>query len=224
MNILAVSDVELAQLYNPSVAVRFRESDLIISCGDLRYSYLEYLISMLNIPLFFVHGNHANQVEETIAGPKQLPDGGTNMDLRVIRYGNLLMAGLEGCLQYNYGPFQYTQTEMWMRSFALVPALLYNRVRYGRFLDIFITHAPPWKIHDQDDRPHQGIKAFRWIVQCFQPQIHLHGHIHVYRNDTIMESLLGRTKITNVYGYKQINIDPDNRLTRSRSSEKKQMG
>ncbi len=220
MNILAVSDVELAQLYNPSVAVRFRESDLIISCGDLRYSYLEYLISMLNIPLFFVHGNHANQIEETVAGPKHMPEGGTNLDMRVIRFENLLLAGLEGCLQYNYGPFQYSQAEMWMRSFTLVPRLFYNRARYGRFLDIFITHAPPWKIHDQDDRPHQGIKAFRWIIQCFQPRIHLHGHIHIYRNDTVMESQFGRTKINNVYGYKQIKIDPDDYKTRTRSSGK----
>ncbi len=209
MKILAVSDIELSQLYSPSVKERFRTADLIISCGDLSYSYLEYLISMLNIPLFFVHGNHANQVQDTEAGPKRFPEGGINMDRRVTHHGNLLLAGLEGCLQYNFGPFQYSQAEMWMRAFSLIPGLLLNRIRFGRYLDVFITHAPAWKIHDQDDRPHQGIKAFRWIIQSFQPRYHLHGHIHVYRNDTITETRVGKTTVMNVYGYKQINIDPD---------------
>ena len=209
MKILAVSDIELSQLYSASVKERFSCADLIISCGDLSYSYLEYLISMLNIPLYFVHGNHANQVQVTEAGPKRFPDGGFNMDMRVIRHENLLLAGIEGCLQYNYGPFQYSQAEMWMRAFSLVPRLLLNRLRFGRCLDIFITHAPAWKIHDQEDRPHQGIKAFRWIIQSFQPRYHLHGHIHLYRNDTITETRVGKTTVKNVYGYTLLNIDPD---------------
>lgn len=96
-----------------------------------------------------------------------------------------------------------------MRAFSLIPGLLLNCIRFGRYLDVFITHAPAWKIHDQDDRPHQGIKAFRWIIQSFQPRYHLHGHIHVYRNDTITETRVGKTTVMNVYGYKQINIDPD---------------
>jgi len=208
MKILAVSDVELGLLYSSSVKDRFRDVDLIISCGDLRYSYLEYLISMLNVPLYFVHGNHANQVEETVAGPKRSPDGGVNINLQSVRYNGLLMAGLEGSVQYNYGPFQYSQTEMWLRVISLVPAMFANRIRFGRYLDLFVTHAPPWHIHDQDDLPHHGIKAFLWFNHVFRPAYHLHGHIHVYRNTTIVETHVESTRVANVYGYKVIQINP----------------
>jgi predicted phosphodiesterase len=66
MKILSLSDVEISYIYSPVVKERFNSIDLVISCGDLRYSYLEYIISMLNKPLYYVTGNHANSVEETV--------------------------------------------------------------------------------------------------------------------------------------------------------------
>ena len=33
-------------------------ADAIISCGDLPASYLTFLVTMANRPLFYVHGNH----------------------------------------------------------------------------------------------------------------------------------------------------------------------
>ena len=73
---------------------------------------------------------------------------------------------------------------MWAFAISMVPALLVNKIRYGRYLDIFISHAPPWKIHDMEDLAHHGIKAFNWLIQVFKPLYHFHGHIHVYRSDT----------------------------------------
>ena len=90
---------------------------------------------------------------------------------------------------------------MWTQTFALIPRLILNLVQYGRFLDIFVTHAPPWGIHDKPDRPHQGVKAFRWLLSVFQPQYHFHGHIHVYRSDAIIKSKFGKTEVINTYGY-----------------------
>ena len=116
------------------------------------------------------------------------------------------MAGIEGSLLYNYGPYQYTQAQMWMMVFELVPKLLLNYMRYGRFLDIFITHAPPWKINDMDDPAHQGVKAFRWLIKVFHPQLHLHGHTSNYLGNKNMVSTLGKTTIINVTGYDVINI------------------
>jgi Icc-related predicted phosphoesterase len=90
---------------------------------------------------------------------------------------------------------------MWFNIFHLLPGLFYNRLVYGRYLDIFVSHAPPWKIHDQDDPPHQGVKAFRWFLRVFKPKYHFHGHIHVYRPDDIIKTHLGVTEIINTFGY-----------------------
>ena len=200
MKILAVSDVELDYIYSPAIKEKHRDVDLIISCGDLPYDYLEYMITMLNVPLYYVHGNHANQILMTSHGPKKKPDGGQSVHRRIVMYEGISIAGVEGCLQYNYGPYQYTQSEMWWHVFSLVPGLLMNKLKTGRYLDLFITHAPPWHIHDQPDRPHQGIKAFVWLDRVFQPAYHLHGHIHVYRQDTTITTQLQKTIIRNVYG------------------------
>ncbi len=51
MKILAVSDIELGYIYQPRISERFSDVDLIISCGDLPHYYLEYIVSMLNVPL-----------------------------------------------------------------------------------------------------------------------------------------------------------------------------
>jgi Icc-related predicted phosphoesterase len=207
MKLLALSDTEIGFLYSPLVRDRFSDVDIVISCGDLPYFYLEFIVSMLNVPMFFVHGNHANQVEFGSTGIRTSPWGAVNLDQRVIEdETGLILVGLEGSLQYNQGPHQYTQRQYWQKVFSLVPRLMINKARVGRYLDVFVTHAPPWKIHDMDDLPHRGIKAFKWLIDVFQPAFHLHGHIHIYRQDTIMKTTVGTTQVLNVYGYREITM------------------
>ena len=208
MKILVVSDVELGFIYSPHLSTRFRHIEIAIGCGDLPYYYLEYIISSLDIPLYFVRGNHASKIEAGIHGDRTDPWGAIDLHRRVVRDpSGLLLAGIEGSIRYNYGSHQYSQGEMWNMVFGLVPALYLNRLLFGRYLDIFVTHSPPWKIHDMDDLPHQGIKAFNWLIKVFQPVYSLHGHVHVYRPDTITETTVGKTKIINTYGYRELNLD-----------------
>lgn len=202
MKILSVSDVELGFIYSPLIQSRFNDVDLIISCGDLSYFYLEYIISMLNRPLVYVLGNHSNRVEYGEEGERQSPWGATNINRKSIYIDGLLIAGIEGSLLYNNGPHQYSQNEMWSFVFSLVPAFLTNKIRYGRYLDIFASHAPPWGIHDHEDLPHQGIKAFRWLVDVFKPAYFYHGHTHVYQSSMETQTNIGHTMVINTYGFK----------------------
>jgi uncharacterized protein len=206
MNILAVSDVELNIIYSPSIRKRFRHIDLLIGCGDLPYYYMEYMISTLDRTLYYVRGNHAPKIyEEGGGGPRVNPWGGIDLHQAVARDpSGLLLAGVEGSLLYNKGKHQYTQNEMWLFAARMVPKLLLNRLRFGRALDVLVTHAPPWKIHDQDDLPHQGIRAFRWLIQVFQPPLHLHGHIHLYQSNIKQETQVGATRVINAYGFREI--------------------
>jgi Icc-related predicted phosphoesterase len=174
---------------------------------------MEYLISILDKPLFYVRGNHAKVMEYGEAGPRSGPHGGFDLHQEVVNQDSLLLAGVEGSLRYRHGPFQYTQAGMWRHVLALTPGLLQNRLLYGRYLDIFVTHAAPWGIHDQDDLPHQGIKAFRWLDRVFRPRFHFHGHIHVYRPDEVTQTQFGATQVINTFGYRVTEIDlPKNRF------------
>ncbi|MDR3575663.1 MAG: metallophosphoesterase [Anaerolineaceae bacterium] len=208
MKILAISDVELGFIYSPLIIDRFKDVDLVVSCGDLPYYYLEYIISLLNVPLYYVRGNHASLVESGSAGDRSSPWGAIDLHKKVKRASSgLLLAGIEGSLRYNLGPHQYSQFDMWWLVWGLVPGLLINKLLYGRYLDIFVTHAPPWQIHDKTDLPHHGIKAFRWLIDVFQPAFHVHGHIHVYRQDEVVESLEKNTRVVNSYGYRLLELD-----------------
>ena len=58
MKILAVADEESRYLWDFYQPGRLSEYDLIISCGDLKQEYLEFLVTMGHAPLLFVPGNH----------------------------------------------------------------------------------------------------------------------------------------------------------------------
>ncbi|MDY6872679.1 MAG: metallophosphoesterase [Chloroflexota bacterium] len=208
MKLLTVSDKEVSLIYSPQIRRRFEDVDLAVSCGDLSYYYLEYIVSSLDIPLYYVRGNHAKAVEYGCAGPREAPWGAVDLHRKVVydSKSGLLMAGIEGSLRYNKGPHQYTQPEMWSMVLQLVPALLWNKLRYGRYLDVFVTHAPPWGIHDQNDRAHQGVKAFNWLIKTFQPTLHIHGHIHVYTPMVTTETMVGNTMVLNTFGYRKLNL------------------
>ncbi len=82
-----------------------------------------------------------------------------------------------------------------------------NKLRYGRYLDILVTHAPPRGIHDQADPAHAGFDAFRWLIEKFQPRYHLHGHVHVYDRRKTCVTRVGRTEVVNVYPYRELTLD-----------------
>ncbi|MBI5303587.1 MAG: metallophosphoesterase family protein [Chloroflexi bacterium] len=204
MQVLVVSDHVSGYLHTRAVTEYARGVDLILSCGDLPADYLEYITTMLNVPLYYVMGNHGGA-----GGDRTFPEGGENLDGRVVEYKGLLLAGLEGSMRYNDRPqFQYTDNEMRAKVALLTPALVMNRARYGRYLDVLVTHAPPFGIHDASDLPHRGFKAFGWLIEHYQPRYVLHGHKHVYdtREETITQR--GATTIINTYGYRLLVIEP----------------
>lgn len=203
MKILAVSDTIVNSLYSPHVNQRFSKIDIIISCGDLPYYYPEYLTSLLNAALYYIRGNHDRASDHPLK-PHPAPLGGVDLHRRSVNHQGVLLAGVEGSIRYKSGPFMYTQSEMWLHVFRLVPSLIINKLRYGRYLDIFVSHAPPFGVHDQKDYAHQGIRAFRWLDRVFQPRYHLHGHIHLYGVDQRQESFFGSTQVINCYGFREI--------------------
>jgi Icc-related predicted phosphoesterase len=204
---LSLSDIPVQFIYSSQVRRRFADAEIVIGCGDLPYYYLEYVLGSLDVPLYYVRGNHDKETEYEAEGERVAPVGGVNLHRKVVNEQGLLLAGVEGSLRYRTGPFQYSQKEMWFHIFSLIPALLVNRALYGRYLDVFVTHSPPAGIHDKSDLPHQGIKAFRWFIEVFQPGYHLHGHIHIYRPDAITETKHGQTRVINTFGFRETTIE-----------------
>lgn len=208
MKILAVSDRVLDQLYSSNVRSRYPDIDLVIGCGDLPYYYLEFLISALDVPLYFVRGNHDQGPQYTADG-RTLTDvqGGVDLHGRTANCKGVLLAGLEGSIRYRpYASLMYSEAEMRRHIWALIPRLYWNRIRHGRYLDILVTHSPPFEIHDRPDIAHTGFKIFRNFINWFKPKYMMHGHIHVYRQEIPRVTVFGQTTIINVYPNRVVNI------------------
>jgi len=227
MKILTISDKVDPLLYSPAVRRLFGDVDVILGCGDLPHYYLEYIVTMIGGPLFYVIGNHSLELKHsTEVSPPRMPrvpgnanggvhteqrhepEGCENIHGRVVRYHRLLVAGLEGSMRYSDKPdYQYTEREMAGQVRRLVPALAWNRLRYGRFLDILATHAPPAGIHDMPDLCHSGFRALRTFMEHFHPRFLIHGHIHLYGTADAAETVYRRTRVINSYGYRLIEVD-----------------
>lgn len=220
MKILCIADHIDPLVYSSSVKERYRDIDMVLSAGDLPMEYLGFISSMLNKPVYFVFGNHNLKHLPSFKKTRhhQLFDsdieyqvknyfGSIHLSNRVLREGTILMAGLGGSMRYNDGGNQFTENQMYLRILGLVPRLLWNRIAYGRFLDILLTHAPPRGIHDKSDRCHIGFKAFLWFMTVFKPRYLLHGHIHLYDLNARRTSTFNETTIINVYNHYVLELE-----------------
>ena len=207
--ILAVSDEVVDRIYPLAQSGHFQDVDLILGCGDLPYTYLEYLVSILNKPLFYVPGNHDPKYKPSQA--LSYAEGGSNLDLKTVCSKKYFIAGVGGSIRYHpSGVNQYTQNEAFFRAFRLLLKVLIRQTYYGRKLDILIAHSPPYKIHDDETNAHQGLKALNFLIQMTQPRYLLHGHTHFFRHnleDSVTK--LGQTTVINIFPYKVIEIDAE---------------
>lgn len=210
MKLLAVTDKVVDFIYSPVLLEKFGDVDMVVSCGDLPYYYLEYIVTMLCVPLLYVHGNHDPPVEYSASGAQVTGPGGCiNVHGRLVRERGLTIAGLEGSIRYKpQGKYQYTETQMWTQMLKLSPALLHNRFIKRRPLDILLAHSPPFGIHNGRDRTHVGFSSFLWLMERFKPRYLLHGHRHVYNPLETTETRYADTTVVNVYPYKVLEI-PD---------------
>ena len=206
MKILALSDQVEERVYYLAGHGHFRDVNLILGCGDLPYTYLEYLVSVLNVPMFYVPGNHDPAENPRFVSTRA--EGGSNLDLKCASAKGLLLAGFGGSVRYHPDAAnQYSQAEAFRRIVHLIPGLLWNRIRYGRALDVLISHSPPFDIQDEQTQAHRGLKALNWILGWAKPRYHFHGHTHFYRrNLEPAVTQLGPTTIMNIFPYKVIEI------------------
>jgi Icc-related predicted phosphoesterase len=215
--ILIVADEVSPRLDRPEV--KEIRPDLVVSCGDLPYDYLEYLVSLLNVPLVFVPGNHdpsTDSQRRDAVDPESFswaahfdedlrPHGCQNIDNKIVEVAGLRIAGLGGCIRYNEGPHQYTQREMAWRATKIE---MRGRARglKRRKVDLLVTHAPPEGCGDGPDAAHKGIGALHRLTRVLAPQYLLHGHIHPHGFHK-PDRRLGDTTVVNVVPFKILEIE-----------------
>ncbi len=229
--ILAIAD-EVDESLGPETLAALRPT-LIISCGDLPFDYLEYVVTLANVPLLYVPGNHDPHVTRPTAPalrspfvgvqPAFLPTstarghdiwdearqagpaGCVSVDGRVIEVGGLRVAGLGGSHRYSDGPNQYTQGQMRLRALRLAFRARLRHPAAG--VDVLVTHAPPLGLGDEQDRCHQGFAPFHTLVERLSPKLLVHGHVHPY-GEVRSDRVIGRTRVVNAIPRRLLEVEP----------------
>ena len=81
MKILIIADEEQRELWegwNSKEEEKLKDINLILSAGDLHPKYLEFLVTMLNVPLLYVRGNHDTFYDD------EPPEGCMDIDDKVV--------------------------------------------------------------------------------------------------------------------------------------------
>jgi Icc-related predicted phosphoesterase len=218
MRILAIAD-EVSDALGPE-SMRSLRPDLVVSCGDLPFEYLEYVVTVANRPLLMVPGNHDPalvrhpapvsagmgpldpRTDDQVGQPGR-PEGCISVDGRVVAVSGLLVAGLGGSIRYRDGPNQYSQRQMRRRAGLLA---LRARLRHPRRgVDVLVTHAPPLGLGDEEDPPHRGVAALVALTSRLRPRLLVHGHIHPH-GEPRPDRWLGATRVVNAVPFRLIEL------------------
>ena len=198
MRILAVADEESRYYYDYYTPGKLDEFDLILGCGDLHRSYLEFLVTMAHCPVLYVHGNH----DESYA--TQPPGGCVCIDDMIYNHNGVRILGLGGSYRYREGTYMYTEGQMRAR----VRKLWYPLWRNHGF-DILLTHAPARHLNDLDNLTHRGFECFNDLMDRYQPAYFVHGHIHKnYGIKIPQRQKRGGTEVINAFEYCAFDFKP----------------
>ena len=200
MKILCVSNLIDPVIYTSTIRQSFADTAIVLSAGDLPMEYLDFITTNLNRPLLFVPGSRHT---DTNSNHKA---GQACIDAKVRYEEGLIVAGLGGSTRHNRMENRFTEFQMSLGILKLLPALFYNRIFRGRFLDILLTHASPLGIHDREDTRYSGFKCFLWFMKVFKPRYLVHGNIRIYDASGQRTAIYHKTLVGNAYGYHLIDI------------------
>ena len=196
MRVMIVADTEEPGLWDYYSPKKTEGVELILSCGDLHPDYMEFLTTVVNVPLLYVRGNHDGIYD------RKPPEGCIDIDDQVYNYHGMRILGLGGSYRYKPGGDMYTEAEMMKRVRKLTGTLLFT----GGF-DILLTHAPALGYGDLGDLPHRGFDVFNDLLEKYKPAYMFHGHVHrEYGDFTRTRNHSCGTVITNGYGHVIIDI------------------
>lgn len=212
MKALVVSDVVSEALYSHEIRATCEGVDVVLSCGDLPYEYLEYIATQLAAPVLYVLGNHDGALLRADGRVSVGPEGCRSIDGRVerVRAGGdsaIWIAGFSGSAPYCGRPNERGEHEMRRRVRRMRAKILWNRVRGAGGLDIVVSHAAPRGIHDLPADPcHRGFQAFAGLMAADKPRLWLHGHVHPSYGVNLRPVRCGATEVRAVYGHEILEI------------------
>jgi predicted phosphodiesterase len=204
---LAVADEESSFIWDHFDRSRFLGVDVILSCGDLSPSYLTFLTTMVAAPLLYVRGNHDAGI---LTNP---PEGCDCLEDRMILIKGIRFIGFGGCNSRSPKPLHYTEQDVARQVTRRMQDISFH----GGF-DVLLTHTPAKGLGDGEDAFHRGFRAYRTLIDLYQPGYHFHGHQHPAYCGSKGRITYRQTQIINACGYQLLDLTFDPPRQRRRIS------
>ncbi|MFP4403156.1 MAG: metallophosphoesterase family protein, partial [Nanoarchaeota archaeon] len=223
VRILAVSDEET--LYKKSFTnKKFKNIDILVSCGDLSPSYLEYIVhKTMPTHRIMIHGNHDNiyfphnyehkskGYSDIFKGMHVLNNDFYKIDKKEYNLDeNLVIAGFYGANAHGSEPFFLDEKKL--NFFA-------KKMKFKDFFlnynlpKIILSHCAPNvnNLFKNIDSFHKPSNALGEIYNNFPPNLWFYGHIHPRYTKQKLDFKINtnnkNTYILNTVPYKIIDYD-----------------
>lgn len=219
MKILAISDIHGNENEGLYRFLENNEFDLIIISGDITNfgpaefaeEFLNKISKYSNLTIAIPGNCDTKEVIDKINDSKAICAHDN-----VIEYGNLIIYGFGGSNPTPFDtPLEFSEDDL----YNSLKSILNSQNMQDEFINgkikILLTHAPPYDTEADkvEDGSHVGSKAVRNIIEEFNPQLNICGHIHESRSINIFKNtvIINPGILENNYGC-LIEIDENNNI------------
>ncbi len=156
--------------------------EFVLSLGDVPFHILQEIFDVFTQPIYAVKGNHDP------TGP--FPECVEDIHRKIVQQRNWVIGGYHGAPSSKpTGAYEWDDAKA---GFEL---------NHFPYVDIFITHAPVFRITDQPDSVHEGSQSLRRYIEDKQPRYVYHGHVY-----SEIGAMLGESAVVSVFGAKVVTL------------------
>ena len=216
LRILAVGDEETLRDKPPELG----QVDLLVNCGDLSPSYLDFLICKYqpsarvmvygnHDKIFYHNENYEDQCYSEVYKGMYIINDSLH---RVKKNGisglsrDVLLCGYSGAMAYGKRPFFFNEKQ----AASFVRNLRVKDFFSSLDMDIMVSHCAPDidGLIKNEDLFHKPSKSLGEIYGKFQPKLWFYGHIHPRSTNEQLDFLVNdEMYLLNVVPYKFVEFD-----------------
>jgi Icc-related predicted phosphoesterase len=157
--------------------------DFALSCGNVGFPILQEIQEQYNKPIFAVKGHHDPR--------KPFPEFVQDVHDRIAQHRHWLIGGWQGV------PDDRSDgADEWDNL------IVTERLNKFPYVDIFICHAPIFKVPEQEADAPAETEPIRRYIREKQPKLVYHGYVHSKTG-----SLIENTAVVSVFGAEIFTLD-----------------
>ncbi len=180
LNLYLLSDIHSPDYFR-MMEINPDEFDVVLTLGDIDSGTIDYILFKSRwVKVFGIYGNH---------DPKEIP-GVTALDKKIVEVNGFKISGVSGVNKYYSCFHSYSERKV------------KKKLKKIGYVDILISHSPPYSVSKDEDLIHRGFKAIDDYILKFSPKYVIYGHLGKKQ-----KHLIGTTEVIGTTGKDFLKIE-----------------